>query len=221
MGNYSTKLIQFLFIFTCLQVFVSCGKLNPEDPFLPHFNHLNERLEGEWELIAIFVNTEDSSSYLKIDTMKIARYFKFVPTAFKYKLIGEGNLFIKSKATDEYPLKIGISQSENGDLTDTNFAMASLSYRFIEGSKISENYFSFSFDNVEKIESSSSTVPFFKPIGKDRVINNFYILPHHSFEIKKATKKHLVLTANIKQEVNEPNLYIFTKYRFEFKKMKE
>jgi hypothetical protein len=189
-------------------VFVSCGKLNPEDPYLPHFNHLNERLEGEWELEKIYINLEDSSSYLDIDTINIARHFKFVPTTKKNALEGEGNFFIKSSDMAEYPEKIAISLSLTNNYLDTNYANASMKYRFREGTANGKSYMQISFVNIELVDENFPSLPTFKPIFKNKIIDNFYFISDPKFSIIKATKNKLILLGSALT-------------RYEFKKIKE
>ncbi len=110
--------------FLLLVLTFSCRKHNDEDPWFSHGGkHLNDRLEGEWELVSLHINEQDLFSFseddvyedfsylLDIDTMNIAKFFKFVPAHKQSKVEGTGDLYIRTKKMTSYPEKVGISQS--------------------------------------------------------------------------------------------------------------
>ncbi len=221
------KLILSLFLFIIGVSLFSCKKHNPEDPWFSHGGkHLNERLEGEWELVSLHIikNTkypfdqdeeyEDYSNLLEIDTMNIAKFFKFVPTKNINKTEGEGEVFIRSKNMPSYPEKVGISQSLLLDLSDTNVALAKLTYLFKEG-KV-KNFFRFRFADITLVDTLTPDIPVFKPFDEYFVFNNFFIKSFDDFEIWKATQKELILYNDLTLDGSP----FYRRYRLAFKKIK-
>lgn len=201
----------------------SCKRHNPEDPYYPHFKHLNSRLKGEWELVKIVIDGNDSSVYLKIDTVPIISYFKFEPKSKYTSHSGNGFLYIKTKNMKEYPERVGtfrIDDGHTGTKNDTVYALTKLAYSFYEG-KIENNYFGFGSSGEEEITSTSNLAPVFKPISY-KIFNNFYFLDRrgsfNEYKIMKATNKRLILE-NKFEFTNIP--YIYRNYRLEFRKIKD
>ncbi len=222
------KLKYVLFFVFFGTIIISCKKHNDEDPWYPHFQHLNDRLEGEWELVALKVKEqvlsdyskddvfENYSYFLDIDTTNIAKFFKFVPTAKQSKVEGRGDLFVKTKSMKEYPEQIGICLSLLLDLSDTNVALAKLKYEFREGSN--KNYFRISFDEIVPVANLAPEIPTFKPVDGYFVFNNFYIKSYVDFLIKKATKKELILYYGVPLDQGLGANGKYRRYRLTFKK---
>jgi hypothetical protein len=221
-----------VFVLVCIGLLiVSCKKHNPEDPFLPHFKHLNERLDGEWELVSLHINEQVLSTFSKddvyenysylldIDTVNIAKFFKFVPLENGNKVQGSGNLYIKSKSMKEYPDKIGISQNMLHDITDTNIATAKLKYSFLEGAT-DKDYLKFDVTMVEGLDNLPIDIPTFKPIDGYFVFNNFFLRYFFDFKIKKATSKELILYRSIALNPELAEHATYRRYRLIFKKIK-
>jgi hypothetical protein len=225
------KLKKAIFYFCIITILLSCKKHNPEDPFLPHFNHLNDRLEGEWELVALHINEQVYSTFSKddvyenysylldIDTVNIAKFFKFVPTENGNKVEGKGELYIKSKNMVDYPTKVGISQNMLHNINDTNVATAALTYSFLEGST-DKDFFKFDATYIEDVGSLTSETPTFKPIDGYLVFNNFFLRYFLDFKIKKATKKELILYRSLSLNPELAEHATYRRYRLTFKKIK-
>lgn len=204
------------FIFLSLLLLFSCKKHNPEDPWYPHFKHLNERLEGEWELVKLYINGEDSSAYLDIDTMSIARFFKFEPTENISAVQGKGILYIKTKNMEDYPDQIGACSSNWATDTDSSQkSLTKLSYLFREGQKSGSNFFKLYYTETEETLSFPSGTVSFKPVnGIFDGFNNFYYRPFYSHSIRKATKKNFIIEGSTYKGS------LVKRYRYEFKKIK-
>ncbi len=216
------KMKKHFLLFLSLVLFLltfSCKKYNPEDPWFSNFKHMNERLDGEWELVKFYINDSDSSAYLDIDTMNVAKFFKFVPTKEINSVEGEGELYIKSKSMNSYPDLIGACPSTWAFQNDTTKALVKLKYRFREGTLEGNSYFSIDYDVEQEVAAFNSNIFLFKPLKyTNRVFNNFYYRPIFPFAIRKCTKNSLIiqhenLTANL-DDLNSDK-----KYRYEFKKI--
>ena len=212
-------------------VLFSCKKYNPEDPWFSHGGkHLNDRLDGEWELVSLHINQqvmstfsendvyEDYSNLLDVDTMNIAKFFKFVPTKKINKLEGEGDLFIRTKSMISYPEKVGISLPFLHDLNDTNVGLAKLTYKFREGSK-SPDFFKFDAKDVDTVDFLTSNDAVFKPFDEYFVFNNFFYRYFYNFQIIKATKKELILYRSICLNPELAKEATYRRYRLTFKKI--
>ncbi len=206
----------------------SCKKHNDEDPWFAHRGkHLNECLEGEWELVALHVNEqvystfsandyfEDCSNLLEIDTMNIAKFFKFVPTKEIGDLEGKGNVYIRTKSMPSYPDKLGISLNLQQNMNDTNVGLGNFTYHFREGSN--NPFFKFGVENIDTVDVLDASVITFKPLDEYFVFNNFFYRNFYDFEIKKATKNELILYNSVTKESGVNALY--RRYRFTFKKI--
>ena len=211
------KITSFLLL---LVILWSCGKHNPEDPWYPHFKHMNKRLEGEWELVKLYIDGEDSSVYLDIDTMPIARFFKFEPTKEINEVEGEGILYLKSKNMENYPEKVGACPSDWVTVDDSSKkAIVKLTYKFREGSKKGSSYFKYGFTDIEEISAFTPETAVFKPLKFTNIIfNNFYYRPFYSHSIARATKHDFIIQSNF--YYNPFDIYSSKKYRYEFKKIK-
>ncbi|MES2588476.1 MAG: hypothetical protein V4622_05795 [Bacteroidota bacterium] len=225
------KVILSIFVLISGISLFSCKKYNDEDPWFSHGGkHLNERLEGEWELVSLHIieeaafpfdkdeEYEDFSNLLDIDTMNIAKFFKFVPKEEDSDVEGNGELLIRSKSMSSYPEKIGIGLSNDNNINDTNVALAKLKYLFREGSKNGISFFQFKYIEVDTIDSLTPDIPCFKPFDEYFLFNNFFKYIY-TFEIAKATKKELILYYNVQLIDNNPSA-TYRRYRLTFKKIK-
>ncbi len=208
----------------------SCEKHNPEDPWFSHGGkHLNERLDGEWELVSLHIiknayppfelddEYEDFSNLLDIDTMNIAKFFKFVPKEEDSDVEGNGEMLIRAKSMQNFSEKIGINLSLNKDVNDTNVGLSKIKYLFREGKKNGDSFFQFKFIEVDTVDTLTPDVPIFKPYDEYFIFNNYFMKPMYTFHIAKATKKELILYYNLHLGVGES--YPYNRYRLTFKKI--